>query len=222
MIKLSDLKKALGLTLIVALSVSGFFLFAEPISTQAATVASVVVTLSVTAGVSLTVDSTTTALSPGISISQNTSVATSTFVVSTNDYLGYSLNLTASTTAPAMQSASSSIPDVTVTPTLYSSLIPANSYGFGFSAYSTTSPSNVPTGTWGTQTTGCANGAGVPSTGLLYRGFAGNTPILVASNSSTTTPAGTAVVVCYVVGQNNSYIPSGSYTATITATATTK
>ncbi len=221
MIKLSDLKKSLGLTLVVALVISGFFVFAEPIATQAANPSTVVVTLSVTAGVSLTVDNVTSPMSTAISVSQNTAVATSTFVVSTNDYLGYTLKLNASTTAPAMQSASSTIPDVTTTPTLYASLLPANSYGFGFSAYSTTSPADVPTGTWGTQTAGCANGANTPSTGLKYRGFAGNTQITVASNAATTTPAGTAVVVCYVAGQNNSYIPSGSYTATITATATT-
>jgi hypothetical protein len=221
MIKFSDFKKALGLTLVVTLAVSGFFVLVEPSMTNAATTATVTVSLSVTAGVAVTVDSSTSAMSTAITVSQNTAVATSTFTVTTNDYLGYNLNLTASV-APAMQSASSTIPDVTTTPTLYPAVIPSNSYGFGFSAYSTTNPTDVPTATWGTQTTGCANGANVPSAGLKYRGFNSSTPILVASNTSTTTTSGNATIVCFMVGQNGSYIPSGSYTATITATASTK
>jgi len=222
MIKFSDFRKALGLTLVVTLAVSGFFVLVEPSMTNAATTASVVVTLSVTAGVAVTVDSATSAMSTAITVSQNTAVATSTFTVTTNDYLGYNLNLTASSSAPAMQSANSTIPDVTVTPTVYPTVIPSNSYGFGFSAYSTTNPTDVPVATWGTQTTGCANGANTPSAGLKYRGFNSGTPILVASNTSTTTTAGDATVVCFMVGQNGSYIPSGSYTATITATASLK
>ncbi len=160
----------------------------------------------------------TTAMSTALSVSQNTAVASSTFTVSTSDSLGYTLKLNASSTPPAMQSASSTIPDVTTTPTIYASLLPANTYGFGFSAYSTTSPSDVPTATWGTQVGGCG-GSSVPPPALKYRGFAGATQITVAASTSTTTLAGNSTVVCYVVGQNNSYVPSGSYTATITATA---
>lgn len=221
MITLSDLKKALGLSLIVVIAVSGFFVFAEPVSTQAANPETVVVTLSVTAGVSLTVDNNTNPMSTAITVAQNTATASTTFRVATNDYLGYTLKLNASSSAPAMQSASSTIPDVTTTPTLYASLIPANTYGFGFSVYSTSSPSDVATSTWGTQVSGCSNGTNVPSATLKYRGFSGNTQITIASNAATTTIAGNAIVVCYVAAQNNSFIPSGSYTATITATALT-
>ena len=80
----------------------------------------------------------------------------------------------------------------------------------------------APAGTWesGGHATGCANGANVPSATLLYRGFNGNNAITIASNTSTTTTAGTPIVVCYMAAQNGVYIPSGNYNATVTATVT--
>jgi hypothetical protein len=220
-ITLSDLKKVIGLTLVIALFVSGFFVFAEPGVVQAVTTQAVVVTLSVTAGAALTVDSNTSAMSTAIGLAQNTAVATSTFTVTTNDYLGYTLKLNASSTLPAMTSASSSIPDATATPTQYPGVVPAASSTFAFSAYSTNT-TDVPAATWetGGHATGCANGANTPSATLKYRGFNGGTGITVASNTSTTTTAGTPIVVCYMAAQNGVYIPSGSYNATVTATVT--
>lgn len=227
-ITLVDLKKALGLMLVVVLFVSGLFVFAEPGMTHAASAtATVVVTLTVDAGIALTVNSAISAMAPNISVSQDTSVGTSTFTVKTNSVGGYTMTVQASTTAPAMQTAAAvGIPDATATPTVCASipcsaLIPSGAYAFGFSAYST-STATVPSATWGTQTTGCASATGVPSTGLKYRGFNGATPITIATYSSTTTTAGNPIVVCFFAAQNGSYIPSGSYTATITGTATTQ
>jgi hypothetical protein len=221
-ITLADLKKVIGLTLVVVLLVSGFFVFAEPGMVQAATTQAVVVTLTVTAGAALTVDNNTNAMSTAISVSQNTAVATSTFTVTTNDYLGYTLKLSASSTLPAMTSASSSIPDAVATPALYPGIVPAASSTFAFSAYSTTT-TNVDASTWetGGHATGCANGANTPSATLKYRGFNGSNGITVASNTSTTTTAGTVIIVCYMAAQNGVYIPSGNYNATITGTVTT-
>jgi hypothetical protein len=224
---LSDLKKVLGLTLIVTLFVSGVFVFAEPSVTRASVsdTKTVVVTLSVTAGISLTVDSTVSAMSTALSLSQNSSVGTSTFTVATNNALGYTLSLSASSTAPAMQTTGGTytIPDATTTPTAYPAVVPTNTYKFGFSAYSTTT-TDVPAATWesGGHAGGCSNAANTPSATLLYRGFNGNTLIPIAQNSSTTTTAGNTSVVCFMAAQNGAYAPSGSYTATILGTATTK
>lgn len=223
----SDLKKTLGLTLIIILFVSGFFAFVEPGVTQAASdTKTVVVNLVVGTGISLTLDNTTTNMTGGLGLSGNTAVATSTFTVATNNVIGYTLTVQASSTAPAMQMASSTpIPDGPTTPFLYGTgapFVPPNQYAFGFSAYSTTA--DVNTTTYGTGATGCSNGtaSSTPSATLKYRGFAANSPITIAQNGSTTTPAGNPTVVCFLAAQNNSYVPSGSYTATITATATTK
>lgn len=222
---LSELKKVLGLTLIVSLFVSGFFVFAEPNMALAIAMGvtdskTVVVTLSVNEGIALTLDNTVTVMTP-ISIAQDTGVATSTFVVKTNAVAGYKLELNATAT-PAMAAGTVTIPDASATQALISApLVPVGTYAFGFSAYSV-GTTNVPTDTWGTQTTGCAQGASsTPSTGLKYRGFDGATKIQVASNNSTTTTAGNTVVVCFMAQQNGSYIPAGNYNATIVATATT-
>lgn len=219
---LSEFKKAVGLTLVVSLFVSGFFVFAEPHMALALSTdtKNVVVTLSVNEGIALTVNSATTALTP-LSVAQDTGVATSTFTIKTNAVAGYKLELNATAT-PAMAAGAVTIPDAAVVPELISApLVPVGTYAFGFSAYSV-GTSDVPTATWGTQTTGCAQGASsTPSTGLKYRGFNGATKIQVASNSATTTTAGNAVVVCFFAQQNGSYVPAGNYNATIVATATT-
>jgi|GEM_PF-3035353 len=223
-VTVSELKRALGLTLIIMLLVSGFFVIAEPNIMFASVSASqtVVVTLVVDAGISVNVDSLTTAMSTHLGVVANTAVATSTFVVATNGALGYTFQVTATSTPAMTNNGTNNLPDATPTQALYASLIPAGTYAFGFSAYST-STTNVATATWGTQTTGCAQGAGTstPSTGLKYRGFTGSTPITVASNTGTTTTVGNPIVICFVAGQNGSYIPAGNYNATITGTATT-
>jgi hypothetical protein len=135
---------------------------------------------------------------------------------------GYKLELNATAT-PAMAAGAVTIPDATTTPTLFSGIFTGTTtpYTFGFSAFST-STTDVPSATWGSGATGCAQGpTSTPATGLKWRGFAGATKIQIASHSSTTTTAGDANIVCFFAAQNGSYIPSGSYNATITATATT-
>ena len=216
-----ELKKALGLALIICLFASGLYVVSEPGMMFAATDSEiVVVTLVVETGISVSVHSNAVQMSTSLGVTSDTAVATSTFRVATNGNLGYTFTVQATST-PAMQNGTNNIPDATVTPTLYATLIPANTYAFGFSAYST-STTNVSTATFGTQTSGCAQSStSTPSTGLKYRGFTGSTPITVASNTSTTTTYGNAIVVCFVAGQNNAYAPSGYYTATITGTATT-
>jgi len=174
-----------------------------------------VVTLNVTSGVGVTVDSNVLAMSTNLSINQNTAVATSTFTVSTNDTLGYTFQLAASTN-PAMQSGSNKIADFpTTTPQFWTSGIGSTDARFGFSV----AGSNITGGAgyWGTGN--YCNGASTStiSTTLKYFGFY-TTATTTAKNSSTTTPAGNATTVCYAVNQNNMFISSGTYTANITGT----
>ncbi|MFA6797156.1 MAG: hypothetical protein WCR40_00370, partial [Candidatus Paceibacterota bacterium] len=127
-------------------------------------------------------------------------------------------------TSPAMQqkvstttTSTTTIADYnTGTPTLWS--VSAGTAKFGFSAFGP----DTPDVTWGTGET-CSGGVGHdPSSSLKYLGFTTSTSSLaIATRSSTTTFAGSATTVCFAVEQNSFYIPSGQYTATITATAVT-
>jgi hypothetical protein len=172
---------------------------------------SVVVTLNVDTGISISSPGNTT-MSNDMGVSVNSAVATSTFTIVTNDTLGYSLGLTAST-APAMKNGSNSVPDMSTSPATWAVASGATQFGFG--VYGT----DVNTSTYGTGGA-CQTSTSTPSTTLKYRGFANLTSITVASRSSTTTPSGIPTTICYAVGQNNTFIPSGVYTATVTATAT--
>lgn len=213
--------KSLALSLVITgLSPFGYQLILTGIIPQdahAVTVTDqVVVTLTVDAGISITspVD---TSMSQNLGVSANTATASTTWNVKTNNVLGYTLAVNAST-SPAMQSSSSTIPDYTPavanTPETWS--VTSGTYEFGYSAFG----SRVSTGTWGTDSD--CNGATINdfSTGLKYQNFATATR-QIATYSATTTTAGDDTTVCYAVQQNGSYIPSGTYTARITATAVT-
>ncbi len=189
---------------------------------QAATAtSSVVVSLTVDAGIAISANSATAAMSRNLSMTNMSAVASSTWVVTTNNVTGYALTLKASST-PAMKNATSSIEDfATTTKALWNTTnVPAGTAKFGFSAYSATSTDVSGIGAWGTGSD-CQSSSHVPSTTLLYSGFMTSTSTTVATRSATTTFAGSTIVVCYAVQQNAFYVPSGAYTATITATAIT-
>jgi hypothetical protein len=113
-----------------------------------------------------------------------------------------------------MQSGSNTINDYHLgTPDTFAAT--SGSAYFGFSAFGT----DVPTGTWGTGST-CTGAGNTAVATLKYLGFATTTQ-QIATRSATTTYAGSASTVCFVAQQNNYFIPSGVYTATITATAVT-
>jgi hypothetical protein len=122
-----------------------------------------------------------------------------------------------------MQNASSSVDDYS-TATTTTWLVPAQSAAFGFSAYGE-DVTAVPTTPWGTVGAGlCASSTNshAPSTSLKYLGFTTNASSPeIARRSATTTFAGSTTTVCFAVEQNQFFIPSGSYTATIIATAVT-
>jgi hypothetical protein len=202
--------KIIALTLSLMVVVGFGYVTLEPAPAQAVT-STVVVTLNVDTGISISSPGNTT-MSNDMGVSVNTAVATSTFTVVTNDTLGYALNLTAST-LPALKSVSDTVPDMSATPATWT--IASGATQFGFGVYGT----DVNTTTYGTGAA-CQTSTSTPSTTLKYRGFTSSTPIAVASRSSTTTPSGIATTVCYAAGQNGTFIPSGTYTATVTATAT--
>ena len=177
------------------------------------TSSTVVITLNVQAGITISSPGNAN-LSTPISISQNSAVGTTTWTVSTNNILGYTLSVKASTT-PAMQMASGTpIADYqTGAPNGWS--VGANAAAFGFSGFGT----DVPTATWGTGSS-CSAATSTPSGTLLYKGFT-TTTVTVANRASTTTPAGIPTTICYAAAQGTNFlIASGVYTATITATAT--
>ncbi len=199
--------------LVVALLASAVFFYSafEPTRVSAVDVSDeVIVTLNVDAGISITSPSNTT-MSRNLGVSVNTAIGTTTWNVKTNNAAGYTLAVKATST-PAMLSGSNSITDYqTGSPDTWS--VSASDARFGYSAYGT----DVPTGTWGSFSN-C--GVHVANASGLYKGFT-TSNVTIATRSATTTTSGVDSSVCYAVEQNGIYIPSGTYTATIVATATT-
>jgi len=213
----------LGGTLISLLMfIFGGYAFLEPLETEAvSSSASTTVTLTVTEEISLTPPSAIT-MSPAITMSQNSSIGTgNAWNVKTNAQAGYTLALKDDGT-PALQDATTgeTFSDASSTPSTWGFSAGQACNGttlcFGFSVYG----NDVNTGTWGSDTT-CGS-AGVPSANLNYRGFSGTTDITVASSNTETSTSGTNTVLCVAAQQNGVYAPSGTYTTTITGTATTQ
>ncbi len=147
-----------------------------------------------------------------LSVTQNTSVGSATWTVTTNSPAGYVLSLNASS-SPALQGTGGrQFADQGTTPATWSV---SNAYKFGFSAYG----NDVSTGTFGSDTD-CINTANVPSATLKWRGFTGTTLIPIVNTIS---PAltGTPTTMCVATEQNGVFAPSDTYTSTITATAVT-
>lgn len=190
----------------------GFFAFLE--SDRAFAVSdSVVITLTVNSEISITSPA-DSSMSTALGVSQNTAVGTTTWNVKTNNSAGYTLAVKSSSNNPAMQTGGGSTisNDQVVAPALWS--VSSGNAEFGFSAFGT----DTTTGTWGSGTQ-CSSTTNVPSTGLKYLGLA-TSDVTIATRSSTTTPSGIDTTVCYAVEQNGFYVPSGTYTATVVATAT--
>jgi hypothetical protein len=198
---------------VAALALMLAFPFAEPTMLLAQSVNDdVVVTQTVTSGISITSpsDINLTALST----TQNSAVGSATWNVKTNNQAGYTLDLHASA-APALVDATT-----TEAFTDYSSATPetwsvSSAYEFGFSGYG----DHVPDVTWGDDTD-CIATADVPSAGLNWRGFDGTNDIEIATSASETSTSGVDSTLCVATEQNGVYAPSGTYQATITATAT--
>jgi hypothetical protein len=198
-------------TLIVGL---GFYLV-EPTISSAVT-DNVIVTQDVTSGITISdgADITMTALTTG----QNTAVGSSNWTVTTNNALGYSLTVFAST-APALARSGGGgnivdyTPGTAETPETWSV---SGAAEFGFSARGT----NVNTSTYGTDSD-CIAGADVPSTGLKWRDFdLSGSADQIATVSTPTSTSGATSSLCVATEQAGIFAASGTYTATITGTAT--
>jgi hypothetical protein len=177
----------------------------------------VVVNQTVTTGIAISSpsDITMTALST----TQNTAVGSAAWTVTTNNAAGYTLTLFASS-APAMarSGGGGNIADYTPgtpeTPETWS--VASGAVEFGFSAFG----SHVPTGTWGTDAD-CIAAADVPSATLNWRDFdLTGSADQIATSASATSTSGTASTMCVATEQDTLFAASGTYSATITATAT--
>lgn len=193
-----------------------YFSFEPALTLATSSPDSVVVTLNVDAGVSITPGA-DEIMEPSISLTSNKSIGTSSWSVATNSNTGYSLAVKASTNPALKNGTTDQFTDYTEatpdTPETWS--VSSGQKEFGYSAYGT----DVLDATWGTHND-CGNtSTGVVSTGSKYLGFS-TTDFTIATHSGVTTPSGVVTNICFAAEQNGVYAQSGSYTATITATAT--
>jgi len=208
----------------IALTIVALAMFVSleaDLSKAATSYATTTVTLIVDSEITLTA-SATVAMWPNISLSQDTSVGSSTFNVETSDTAGYTLDFSAST-SPALHNGTNSFADYTegVEGTPESWSVDASAYEFGFSAYG----GDVDDGTWDSGATACGTpGAEDLTSSLNWMGFNGTTAVTgVASSASETSQDGTNTVLCVAAEQgSNTQAPSGTYVATLVGTATTQ
>ncbi len=210
------IKKILSVSLISFLSLQvAYVSLVEPEIAVAATAPySLVVTLNVDAGISISNGADVT-MAPNLATGTPGSIGSSSWTVITNSNAGYKIDVKAQT-SPALKSGSNTIEDYTETsagvPEVWS--VPSGSKEFGYSAYGT----GVDTGTWGTGA-GCGS-SGTPLGTMKYVGFS-TTDKTIISTSAPTAYAGTVTNICFAAEQDTTYASPGTYTPTITATATT-
>ncbi len=194
------------------------FMALEPVVTpiEAAT-DDVAVTQSVTS--EITINSPSDITLTALSTTQHTAVGSAAWTVITNNSAGYSLTVHAST-APALSRGGGGgnivdyTPAVAETPETWS--VPASNVEFGFSARGT----NVNTSTYGTDSD-CLDTADVPSAALKWRDFdLSGSADQIATVAAPTTTAGATSTMCVATEQDTTFAVSGTYTGTITATAT--
>jgi len=215
------IKKVLAISVISFLFAQILYIIAEPTMAVALTTDNVIVTLTVDSGVSIS-DGLDAAMAPHIGMSQLKSVGSSSWVVATNNAAGYTLAVHASTTPALHKPASPGLADdfndyteaISGTPDLWGG-VAAGSKEFGFSARGTDALAS-----FGSPTT-CGNtGTGLPDASAKYKGFS-TSDFTIATKNTVTTPSGVQTYICFAAEQGaNIYALSGTYTATITGTAT--
>lgn len=209
------LKKSIIIVLFFALLIQVYF-WAQPISAESAN-DSVVVTLNVTSGITIS-DGLNVTMTPSIGVGADTSIGESSWIVRTNNVTGYQLDVKANTN-PALKHSNGSdnfadyTEATTGTPETWS--VASGDYEFGYSVYG----GGVDTNTWGTGTS-CGTNTTISTNNLKYVGLS-TTDKKVAETSTYTPNTGVQTNICFAAEQNNVYAPSGTYTATIIATATT-
>ena len=212
--KIKILKKSILLVCSLAL-LTQVYLWAEP--TFAIQDDEVIVTLNVETGITIS-DGADVTMSPSLGITSDTSIGKTTWTVKTNNVAGYNLNVKAST-EPAMAHTTTTdtfadySETVLGTPETWS--VGSGDYEFGFSAYG----DDVADGTWGAGVD-CGTDTTISTNNLNYLGFK-TTDKTIATRNSVTPNTGVQTNVCFAAEQKDVYAPSGTYTATITATALT-
>ncbi|HEU0085348.1 MAG TPA: hypothetical protein VFQ59_00080 [Candidatus Paceibacterota bacterium] len=210
-IKISLVLKIVSTSLLALVLLQGAYLALEPAAVGAVT-DEVVVTLVVDAGITIS-DGGNVTMAPNLGLISNSSIGSSLWTVVTNDTDGYTLAVKASA-SPALVSATSSIADYTETvngtPEAWS--IASGAKEFGFSAHGT----DTDTVAWGTAAS--CGAAGVPDASQKYVGFK-TTDKQIATRNAITPIAGVNTSICFAAAQNGVFADSGTYTATITATA---
>ena len=204
------------LTLSISLTLFLFVQFYPIIETAIAATATdnVIVTLDVTTGITIS-DGANVTMAPNIGVASDSSIGSSSWIVRTNAVNGYTLAVKASS-SPALVSGPNSFADYTETvlgtPEVWSVGVVAKE--FGYSAYGT----DTTTATWGTAAS--CGAAGIPAALQKYVGFQISDKT-IATRATVTPTSGVTTTICFAAAQNTIYAPSGTYTATITATATT-
>ncbi|MCK5022167.1 MAG: hypothetical protein KAR54_02890 [Candidatus Pacebacteria bacterium] len=185
----------------------GFALF-EPSRVMAVT-DEVVVSQTVTSGITISSpdDITLTALS----LTQNSAVGSTTWTVITNNQAGYTLSVKASS-SPALVDSTTSESFTDYTSSGKEAWSVSDAYEFGWSAFGDDVTGH------GTDTN-CVATTDVPSSTLLWEGFNGTADIQMGSSTSETIQAGTDTTLCVATEQDTVFAPSGTYAATLTATA---
>lgn len=214
-----QLKKNLLSISASALLVVGAFMALEPIVTTVGAVTdSVDVTQTVTSDITITSPSDVT-MSQALTTTQNTATGSATWNVKTNDSDGYTMTLFAST-APALSRSGGGgnivdyTPAVSETPETWSVSSAAE---FGWSGFGT----DVNTSTYGTDSDCLGAGAHNYSTALKYRDFdLTGSADTIASSAAATSTSGTNTTMCLATEQSGVYAVAGTYSGTITATAT--
>lgn len=208
-----SLNKKFAISFLILLLVVEFYSLAEY---AFAVTDDVVVNLTVTSGITITANTDPVTLLPALSITEESAYGRTSFTVITNDPNGYTLGVLA-TTNPALRRTIDPTNENFLDYTELSAGVPeawsvtSGQKEFGFSVYGDDMVAGYGTGS--------CDSAGVITGSLLFEGFS-TTNNEIATTSDVTLPAGTETFVCFQVQQNDVFAGEGSYTATITGTAT--
>jgi hypothetical protein len=218
------IKKIIPISVITLFFAQALYItFIEPTILTAATDSdAVVVTLNVDAGISIT-DGAAATMSPNIGVTQNKSVGSSSWNVKTNNAAGYTLTVKADAApalvkvAPNPDSFADYTPAVGGTPDTWGG-VGSSTKEFGFSARGTDVLAS-----YGPGASDCGSTVtGIPNATSKFLGFNNTTPIQIATRSTVTTPSGVDTNICFAAEQGSGvYAASGTYTTTVTATAST-
>jgi len=208
-----SIKKIIILSLFIEFLYVNVFVVSEPsLAIADSTSSSVVFTQVVSGAIAITepIDVTMTPLT----LIQDTSVASTTWTVTTNNSTGYTLKISSTAGAGAMRNDVNHFTDYAGPATPWTV---TDSYEFGFSAIGSKT-----TG-YGTDTeSNCADALNIPSSTLGWEPFLGVTQIEIASSTTATGGDGQSTTLCVADEQDGTGLaPTGTYYATTTATATT-